>query len=187
METVVSLKELPPTLNDIIGQARKNRFASAALKKKWTASIATAAQEQRAQPIKGEVYLEYVWRVKNRRRDQDNITAAQKYILDGLVAAGIIEEDNLKVVRTPIIHHVVIADHDGFSIIIRTKEIFYRRLMENPMLDVPQIDISELQESKSGRIANTPARKSGRTSTKKLAAALRVTRVVRRRRPKAKR
>lgn len=181
METIVSLKELPPTLNEIIGSARKNRFASAALKKKWTAMIATAAREQGAKPIKGEVYLEYVWRVKNRRRDQDNITAAQKYILDGLVTAGILEEDNLKIVRSPVIHHVVISDHDGFSIIMRNESAFLLRHAEHAITYVPDIDISGLQETKSGRKTNSPARKSGRPSTKKLAAVLRVKRVVRRR------
>jgi hypothetical protein len=171
METIVSLKELPPTLNDIIGSARRNRFGSAALKKKWTNALALAARQQSALPIKGEVYLEYIWRVKNRRRDQDNITAAQKYILDGLVAAGIIEEDNLKIVRTPVIHHVVIDDHDGFSIIIRSHSSFLLRLAEHTVIEVPDVDISEI---KSGQSSITPVRKVGR-STKKKAATRRLT------------
>jgi hypothetical protein len=160
IETILSLKDLPPTLNEIIGSARQNRFASAVLKKKWTKLIADASREQGVIRVKGEVYLEYVWRVKNRRRDQDNITAAQKYILDGLVLAQIIEEDNLKIVLTPVIHHVVVTDHDGFSVIIRNREALLFRLTTDLLL-IPEIDLTNI---KSGR--KPTSRKSGSKPSK---------------------
>jgi len=128
VETILTMKVLPPTLNDIIEVARQNKFASAAKKKQWTDAIAMSCRAAKVKPIIGEVFLEYVWRVKNVRRDQDNITSAQKYILDGLVAGSVIEQDNLSVIQSPVIHWFEKSDHDGFSIIIRDEEAWLDRL-----------------------------------------------------------
>ena len=128
LEQTLTMQVLPPTLNEIIEVARQNKFASAGIKKKWTNDIALAAKAAKTKPIGGRVYLEYVWRVKNLRRDQDNITSAQKYILDGLVAGGIIEQDNLTVIQSPVVHWFEKGDHDGFSIIIRDGEAWLSRL-----------------------------------------------------------
>jgi len=122
------MKVLPPTLNDIIAHARGNKFASAAIKKKWTEGIAAACHNAKVQPVTGHVFLEYIWRVKNFQRDQDNVTSAQKYILDGLVAGGVIEQDNLFVIQPPVIHHFVKSDHDGFSVFVRDTGAWLERL-----------------------------------------------------------
>ncbi len=39
--------------------------------------------------------IKFTWLVKNKQRDLDNISFAKKYILDGLVKAKLIPNDNL--------------------------------------------------------------------------------------------
>lgn len=132
---VLTMKVLPPTLNDIIALARRNKFASATEKKLWTLNIAAAARNARVPHFQGKLYLEYVWRVKNFRRDQDNITSSQKYILDGLVTGNVIDEDNVGLIQSPVVHWFEKADHDGFSIVIRDAEAWKARSGEFAMFD----------------------------------------------------
>ena len=40
--------------------------------------------------------FEFNWYLKNRRKDKDNVSFAKKYILDGMVDAGLIENDGWK-------------------------------------------------------------------------------------------
>jgi len=126
---ILSAEFLPPTLNDIIGAARTGKYVSSSLKKKWHKKLSPLVKL--LPNMKGEVYLECVWFVKNRNRDQDNITAAQKYILDSLVEQKRIKDDNLSVIQSPVFHHFIISDFDGFSIYIRDKEAFKKRLGED--------------------------------------------------------
>lgn len=58
--------------------------------------------------------------IKNFRRDPDNISAAAKFVMDGLVEGGIIQDDSLKFIMLPVLHwyekgnnlvKVRVADH----------------------------------------------------------------------------
>ena len=40
--------------------------------------------------------MRFTWHVKDKRTDADNIVFAKKFILDGFVKAGIIEDDSMK-------------------------------------------------------------------------------------------
>lgn len=40
--------------------------------------------------------LEFTWYVKDRRKDKDNIAFAKKYIFDGMVSAGLLDNDGWK-------------------------------------------------------------------------------------------
>lgn len=44
-------------------------------------------------PITTETFFVFRWTVKDRRKDKDNIAFAKKFILDGLVEAGILPND----------------------------------------------------------------------------------------------
>jgi len=132
------MPELPPTLNEIIGVARRNKFASAGLKKRWHAKIGIYAKTIKRMP--GKVYMECVWIVKNKRRDPDNICAATKYIWDVLVNHGRIDDDSLKIIQSPVIHHFVCSHFDGFIIYIRDEEAFRERLKED--VSLPPTDYS---------------------------------------------
>lgn len=46
--------------------------------------------------IKNPVKVNFLWIEENGKRDLDNICFAKKFILDALVRAGVIENDNRK-------------------------------------------------------------------------------------------
>ncbi|MFB2938682.1 hypothetical protein ACE1B6_25810 [Aerosakkonemataceae cyanobacterium BLCC-F154] len=93
---------LPPTLNEIIGTARTNVYASAKEKRAWTNRIAVECFGRRQFPDR--VWIEFIWKIKNFRRDPDNISAAAKFVMDGLVEGGIIQDDSLKFIMSPVLH-----------------------------------------------------------------------------------
>lgn len=171
-ELVLTMKTLPPTLNDIIAKARGNKFASAGIKKAWTDGIALAAKAAKVKGLTGSVYLEFVWRVKNFQRDQDNVTSAQKYILDGLVAGNVIEQDNLSVIKSPVVHHFEKSDHDGFSVFIRDEAAWLERSWHLPVNTAPEITAETildvpLSSGNATRIRLKPTRARARKITSK--------------------
>lgn len=155
--------ELPPTLNEIIGVARRNKFASAQLKRKWHERIGWLAKKM--EPIKGKTYVECVWFVKNRRRDPDNICAATKYIWDTLVELGKLEDDSLFVIQSPVLHHFVIAPADSFCMYFRDQEAFVERQKEN--LTQPPSGIILREPLPSSRKRILPKRTSSAKATVK--------------------
>lgn len=54
-------------------------------------------------PIKGPVTVTFQWSERKRkngqRRDPDNVAAGKKYILDGLVKAGVLKDDGPDIVK----------------------------------------------------------------------------------------
>lgn len=101
---------LPPCLNEQINIARNNRYGSAKEKEKWTRDIAKLAQEQNQRIFPDKVWMQFIYYLKNSRRDPDNVSASRKYILDGLVKAGIIVNDNLQIIQSPIIECFVVSE-----------------------------------------------------------------------------
>ena len=43
--------------------------------------------------------IRFTWHVKNRKSDPDNIAFAKKYVLDGMVKAGIIPDDTHRYIK----------------------------------------------------------------------------------------
>lgn len=86
-----------PGLNDYISAERTNRYRGAAVKKQWTDVVAVAAKKWLT-PIPKHCFpvtFRFRWYEQNRRRDKDNVSAfGRKVILDGLVQAGILPNDN---------------------------------------------------------------------------------------------
>lgn len=82
-----------PGVNEIVGAARANRFVSAKQKREWTDAVAMHARAARIPPAR-RVYLVFDWVEKSKRRDPDNVAGGgRKFILDGLVAAGVLKND----------------------------------------------------------------------------------------------
>ena len=81
-----------PSLNQYINECRKNRYAGAKMKKDVDADIGwyinTLPKYQK--PIK----IHFHWIEENKRRDFDNICFAKKFILDSMVKAGKLKDDN---------------------------------------------------------------------------------------------
>jgi Holliday junction resolvase RusA-like endonuclease len=84
-----------PGLNDMTDAARRNRYESAKMKKKYTELTAWYARRARL-PRFDRVDLVITWYEPNQKRDKDNIMAGQKFILDGLVQAGVLSNDGWK-------------------------------------------------------------------------------------------
>ncbi|MBD2772123.1 hypothetical protein [Iningainema tapete] len=95
---------LPPTLNDQINFARQGWQVSARHKKHWTNIICQFACTCDVK-FKDKVWLEFHWYLKTFARDHDNVAAASKYIMDGLVEAAVIKNDNLCTIQSPVIHY----------------------------------------------------------------------------------
>jgi len=110
---ILRVDGIPPSLNEFM---RMDRYARNRAVKEWKETVALSALEQGLRNgIHGRasVTLEYHFRNKNRR-DPDNY--AGKFLLDGLTAAGLIEDDDFvhvdlhlrKGATDPLTPHVVI-------------------------------------------------------------------------------
>lgn len=109
-----------PDLNDMTDAARKNKFASADMKKVNTELAAWYAKSARI-PRFNKVDIVFTWYEPNRKRDKDNIIAAQKFILDGLVMAGVLSNDGWKQVGD--ILHRIRVDKNNPRIEIELTEV----------------------------------------------------------------
>jgi Holliday junction resolvase RusA-like endonuclease len=79
-----------PGLNEIIKAAKAHYHAYNNMKKKNTDLVIVAASKL---PHFPRARLDITWYCRSKRRDPDNIAAAKKFILDGLVRAGVLEND----------------------------------------------------------------------------------------------
>lgn len=81
-------------LNSYMKAERTNRFMAANIKHKETQYVYLSAYQQKIRPIPTPVIITYHFYCKNKRKDKDNIMFAQKFILDGIVWAGVIPDDS---------------------------------------------------------------------------------------------
>lgn len=109
-----------PGLNEMLDAARRNRYTAANQKRKLTRLCADACEN--AEPLTGPVDVTIYWHERDYRRDADNLTAAQKFILDGLVVAGVIPNDNRRTIPQPP-RHVVVVDKQRPRVCVVVKEI----------------------------------------------------------------
>lgn len=82
-----------PSLNDYVAAERTNRIAGAMMKRRETERARLAAIVQAVPRFSGPVVVRFLWVEPNRRRDLDNVAFAKKFVLDGLVAAGVLDND----------------------------------------------------------------------------------------------
>lgn len=86
-----------PSLNQYINECRKNRYAGANMKKNvekdisWYINLLPTYEN----PIK----IHFIWVEENKRRDLDNVCFAKKFILDSMVKAGKLKDDNRNFVK----------------------------------------------------------------------------------------
>ena len=89
-----------PTLNEYINLERTNKFQAANLKKVMTNKIAYLAKELNFMlPEKTCFDIEITWYKPNNRHDHDNISFGIKFVLDGLINAKVLKNDNSKYIR----------------------------------------------------------------------------------------
>lgn len=87
-----------PSLNEYVAAERTNRFKAAAMKRRETERVRDAALAQGCPRFEGPVTVRFLWVEPNRRRDLDNVAFAKKFVLDGLVAAGVLGGDGQRFV-----------------------------------------------------------------------------------------
>lgn len=86
-------------LNEYTGYNRANKYLGAKAKKNEQEYIIWCIREQLGNiKINKPVIGHFTWIEENKRRDLDNICFAKKFILDALVEAGILKDDNRKMV-----------------------------------------------------------------------------------------
>ena len=88
---------LPPltTLNQYIDAERRNKYVGAKIKKMDTETVAWIAKST-LKPVDRITSIDITFRVADKRTDKDNLIFSTKFILDGLVVAGIIKGDGWK-------------------------------------------------------------------------------------------
>ena len=92
MEQTIWIDGPLPGLNDVIAMAKRHWAQYAKEKAYWTDLVALTCKSERIRPVK-RVFIEFVWIEKGKRRDPDNIAMAKKFILDGMVQAGVLQND----------------------------------------------------------------------------------------------
>lgn len=98
MEEIYKI-EIPlklPSCNDYINQCRRNKYAGAELKRKTEENIIQYLDQ--LPEFEKAVKIDFLWVEENKRRDLDGICFAKKFILDALVKAGKLKDDNRKCV-----------------------------------------------------------------------------------------
>lgn len=88
-----------PSLNEHDNANRANRYGGASMKKRATGQCSLYVKKAINEGFKVErqpMDLKFTWYAKDRRKDKDNIAFAVKYIFDGMVDAGLIENDGWK-------------------------------------------------------------------------------------------
>lgn len=81
-------------LNTYSNAERSSRYKAATIKKFETYKVKTYARHLKE--INVPIEVEILWFSKDRMKDPDNICFAKKFILDGLVAAGVLKNDGQK-------------------------------------------------------------------------------------------
>jgi len=89
----LTIPERLPGLNDIIKGAKHSPYVYAKEKRRLTDLVCLLAMAG-LKPVTEPAYVHCHWYEHDLRRDPDNIAAGIKFVLDGLVLAKILPDDN---------------------------------------------------------------------------------------------
>lgn len=81
-------------LNEYTSACRTSYRVGAKLKKEQQLIALRAIEAADLRPIRCKVDISFIWIEPNMRRDHDNVAFAKKFILDALVEAGVLENDD---------------------------------------------------------------------------------------------
>jgi len=85
--------------NTFQDKTRWNKYSGSNLKKSETERVFWCCKKQPQEPVKFyPVYISFNWYSPNNKKDTDNVAFAKKFILDGLVMAGLLKGDGRKYV-----------------------------------------------------------------------------------------
>lgn len=81
--------------NRYLNANRSNRFSGAKIKKTEDARVFFACKNQRIKPVEVyPVFISFRWYSKSAKIDVDNVAFSKKFILDGMVKAGVLVNDS---------------------------------------------------------------------------------------------
>ena len=110
-----------PGLNEMIDAAKGSGGRGAGyarLKRDWTEAVWAHAKSARLPSFPGRVVLRFRWFERDRRRDPDNVAAAKKLVMDGLVKAGVLKGDGWKFVQSWTDSFDVVPERPGVAVTI---------------------------------------------------------------------
>lgn len=81
------------------------------VKREYDNHVLMSARQAKIKPCKTPVVIDCLWVEPNKRRDYDGIHFGVKFILDGLVKAGVLKDDSPRYVKR--ITHEVAYDSDN--------------------------------------------------------------------------
>jgi len=87
-----------PSLNDYTKANRGNKYGGNKIKQEFTDAVQWACKEQKVKPVVNPCKIFFKW-YDDGRRDPDNIAFAKKFILDGMVKAGVLKNDTWRYIR----------------------------------------------------------------------------------------
>lgn len=79
-----------PTMNEIIASSKRHYGVYSKMKKKYTELVISQAAGM--EKVRKADFI-ITWHCKNKRKDPDNVATGIKFLLDGLVEAGVMEND----------------------------------------------------------------------------------------------
>ena len=116
-------------LNEYTKYNRTNKYAGAVAKKKEQQYIINCITQQLENiKIDKPVVGHFTWIEENKRRDLDNICFAKKFILDALVQAQILKDDNRKIVTN---FTDSFEYEDTSKVIVELEEVQYANTKNN--------------------------------------------------------
>jgi len=119
-EIIAAGKQIIPWLS----KGKRRVYELTILKKEWdekvSMAVSMAAMLHRIKPMES-VDIRLVWIELNRRRDKDNVMAGKKFILDGLVKAGILKNDGWKQVGR-FTEDVILGENAGVIVALIERE-----------------------------------------------------------------
>jgi hypothetical protein len=118
MGVTFTIKGSLPSMNEIIEQSKQHWSVYRKSKETYTNMVAWACYKV---PRMKKVDLTITWFCEDRRKDPDNIASALKYVCDGLVVAGVLENDGWNEIGE--IHHSFKVDKDNPRIVVELVEV----------------------------------------------------------------
>lgn len=97
-ETTFFIPHRFPGLNEVIGENRKH-WSSGSKQKKELTELAELYARKNGRKFTKPVEVNFLYLEPNRMRDPDNIISAKKFILDGMVKAGMLTGDGWKQIK----------------------------------------------------------------------------------------
>jgi len=87
-----------PSLNDYTNANRGNKYGGAGMKKEYTDAVTLFCKQVKLNTVEKPCRIGFTW-YDNAMRDPDNIAFAKKFILDGIVTAGVLPNDTWRWIK----------------------------------------------------------------------------------------